>query len=845
MLATKQLRFLIGAYLITCVAAGDAGDDFSNNLFSDLAPYVQPSELANPSTNTVLHVDCWRCSERVTMQYMSQSTGCADNIVLAMAPLGIIAAVVGAIRVGGPSWLRAVIGRARETRATAESELMSSTSGEVCELWNGQAIVRVMGNGPIREFIILLPKGDRADGGGDHVTSRFGDEGDLGDEYLPGHEPSTYERISGKLASEGRDPEESPNGPPIVILRNIHASAPNLTLNVHSQVSRIELYIVATLGIILQLGVLVYFGFTTYYPTLKLRKDGKSVARYAFPCSAIGTILVVAGMLLCSHIVEASTSEKLYRPKHGTQAYVVWLQKSGIVNDQKFEPFAIFPPDSQAILTTSQRANEKGRWRSGMAIISTLVTVIGYIIQFIDLRAMHWSASVTLLGAVFIMTMLRVVVRRDLARFPHSQRLVSEHELDWLAMTLANLQKDPWPPSDAAHGGKHNRPWDWKINAVEKPSNCERLKPLCSGINMPNPTINLARQDSDPNASSMAPRALRIRRDLGELANWYGPASTEAIALARAIEIVMNTLFNAGSRRSDHNSDENSDDSSDESSGDNSNRGFIDKELTWSIAVLMSNTESKPKPEDKPRRKCRLKRKFEPATESEPSTEPKLNSELVRFSVEQDENGNWKAHSDEMDAALSLWLYSVHETGNSQDGDQQGDVEGSIKKKVQDIKFRHPKSDTWLRSKGTSAERCLTLLGQHTPALYRDLNWWLPNGAARIIKVEQHESTECVKSDSAKDDNLLDVDVDERRIVGYVPSCHSGPGSHRYMRRQCSVSPKKDGTEKANAILAVESYTPLKALFAQHMFSGFMWSVAKKMRKPIAKGASISKAHGN
>ena len=89
---------------------------------------------------------------------MSQSTGWADNIILAMAPLGIVTAIVGAIRVGGPSWLKAIIGRARESRAVAESELMSSTSNEVCELWNGGEVVRVMGAGPIREFILLLPE---------------------------------------------------------------------------------------------------------------------------------------------------------------------------------------------------------------------------------------------------------------------------------------------------------------------------------------------------------------------------------------------------------------------------------------------------------------------------------------------------------------------------------------------------------------------------------------------------------------------------------------------------------------------------------------------------------------
>lgn len=83
--------------------------------------------------------------------------GWADNIILAMAPLGIITAIVGAIRVGAPSWLKAVIGRARENLAVAEAELMSSTSQEVCELWNGQEVVRCMGSPSVTEFICLLP----------------------------------------------------------------------------------------------------------------------------------------------------------------------------------------------------------------------------------------------------------------------------------------------------------------------------------------------------------------------------------------------------------------------------------------------------------------------------------------------------------------------------------------------------------------------------------------------------------------------------------------------------------------------------------------------------------------
>src|SRR5690606_2858343 len=85
-------------------------------------------------------------------------------------------------------------------------------------------------------------------------------------------------------------------------------------------------------------------------------KDGSPVPDYAFPCTAIGTLLLIAGMLICGYVVESSTSETWYRPDDQMEARIVWLQKSGTVNDQAFESFAIFPEDAQPLITTSQRA---------------------------------------------------------------------------------------------------------------------------------------------------------------------------------------------------------------------------------------------------------------------------------------------------------------------------------------------------------------------------------------------------------------------------------------------------------------------------------------------------------
>jgi hypothetical protein len=81
--------------------------------------------------------------------------GWLDHIIFSMAPLGILTAIVAAIRVGGPSWLKVVIGRARENRATVEVESMSSTSHEVCELWNGHGIVRTIGRPEVNQIIYL------------------------------------------------------------------------------------------------------------------------------------------------------------------------------------------------------------------------------------------------------------------------------------------------------------------------------------------------------------------------------------------------------------------------------------------------------------------------------------------------------------------------------------------------------------------------------------------------------------------------------------------------------------------------------------------------------------------
>jgi hypothetical protein len=91
--------------------------------------------------------------EQVAKQFLSESLSGWDNFIFAMAPLGIITAVVSVIRVRGSSSLKAFIRRAQENPGDAEAELLSSTSDTTAELWNNGGIARVFGKPTILEFV--------------------------------------------------------------------------------------------------------------------------------------------------------------------------------------------------------------------------------------------------------------------------------------------------------------------------------------------------------------------------------------------------------------------------------------------------------------------------------------------------------------------------------------------------------------------------------------------------------------------------------------------------------------------------------------------------------------------
>ncbi|KAH7187517.1 hypothetical protein BKA60DRAFT_687031 [Fusarium oxysporum] len=794
--------------LFTPIGKADSGDDFSNNLFSDLAPLLA------------------LFGERVTMQFLSQTLGWADCVILAMAPLGVITTIVSAIRVEGPPWLKAIIGRSRENRSVAEMELMSSTSQETCELWNGDDVVRCQGLAPVKEFICLFPPNIPISEIKRVRITRLEDEEANPNGLMKRQEPQAngvaqalraLERkvnnfwigfwsrtrsmdveapvsISLQHLAQEDNGQQKPE-PEMVILRNTETQAPNITLNRHNKVTRRHLFIAAVFGSTIQLGVLIYFGLISYYYPSKFKRAEKAVLGYAFPFSATGTVLLVTGTFLCAHVVDRSTNEVIYEPTQGYVAKVVWLQSKQTVSDQVFRSFDLYPQECPQTITTSQRSGpmdeSKGKRGStseykslpiNLSVVGTGISLAGFFIQFIGLRAMHWSASVGQLITIFIMTVVRAFVRRGFTARIHDVQLREKFELDELAMALGN------PDSRLDSGSTDGEPvfdfglskggsWTVMMNEDKSPENPSDDSSQASSINTPGTRAKSTDTSMPPAESTMirtnniAQDILQLRTKLAQLADWRGPASTEATQLAEAIEATIDSL--------------------------------CPKEgpdlFSWTINVKVLDEKG-------------------------------LDKILpVVLQLKRNE-GHWKCRVDELDSVLSLWLCSVDKKRHVSTGNL--DDSGSKRPLQMD-------NDAWFRKKSSETRGGLVLIGQQTNELGRCLKWWMPTDWSYQVSIEN-------------DETLANWDL--WRVLGAKRTGYSkGEAATRSLKNSISNSnlennsssedPSDDSSRSSSrsslssdqvlSFLAIQSHESLESLYAKHIFYAFIWAAVERMDKAI------------
>ncbi|KAF2649932.1 hypothetical protein K491DRAFT_579085, partial [Lophiostoma macrostomum CBS 122681] len=346
-------------------------------------------------------------------QFLSEAYSIWDCVIFATAPLGIITAIVTAIRISGPLWMCALIGRAREDLSSVELELMSSTSRDVGEIWNGETIVRSAGRLNVVQLILIRSESD---------------------------DPPPKPKSDGSLDPQD-DAEKAASEAPKIDVREFE-NAPNISLNLHSGSEWAILASAALIGTVLQLGVVVYSGSVTFHSGLRKLIPPYSdhvphLAKMGFILLASGTVILTLALIVVCNVIETSTSEREWRVDNQLkEVRVMWLQRERYVGDQQFDAAILFAREDKHRVLTSQRSSGMKRrvkrsaniesirhniWRhvasnrtEWITLTSTTIAMVGFGLQFQGLRFLNWSCSLVQLAAIFAMTLIRATLRRGL-----------------------------------------------------------------------------------------------------------------------------------------------------------------------------------------------------------------------------------------------------------------------------------------------------------------------------------------------------------------------------------------------------------------------------------------------
>lgn len=329
--------------------------------------------------------------------------------------------------------------------------MLSSTSNEVCELFDGTQIVRVLGEPDTKEFVYDERTNDMS-------PNVWGLKEALKDRKLTieftGVSQSTlhpfrkwfskykfrlldyirkdskYEQRKQREMHKLNAREYKLGAREQKIFDSLSSSAPNIILNAPNAVaSSKELWTFALVGIASQILVLIFGALTTYHWDFK--KAGSPIASYAYPCTLTGTIAVSAGLLTCSHVIEGSTDEcnllahadenttgvlriqracsaRFVTNPHFFQTYLLLsyrrtrILKQGawflipigaliadLISEQHFASFALFNSRKTSSGTYLRTSRLNDRKFTVMATIGCSISITGFIVQFIGLRALQ------------------------------------------------------------------------------------------------------------------------------------------------------------------------------------------------------------------------------------------------------------------------------------------------------------------------------------------------------------------------------------------------------------------------------------------------------------------------
>lgn len=242
----------------------------------------------------------------------------------------------------------------------------------------------------------------------------------------------------------------------------------------------------AIFGTLLQSGVIVFAVWIAYvgkfarserggHVETKESEKNSSAAYWGFPIFALGTAILISGMFWCAWLIERSTSEEYFKAGPGKKLRIYWLQPCNqSVGDKIFDAFAHSAELDEYITSWKDVKSKRSyKWQVSLAVG---LTMAGFILQFIGLRALHFFVALSQLGATLIMSAIRAGLRTRRMGSNKNElqdeilNAVEGHELDWQAL---QVERDK--------GSHDESPDSWEVVCRPKPAVFNDGKPLQTG----------------------------------------------------------------------------------------------------------------------------------------------------------------------------------------------------------------------------------------------------------------------------------------------------------------------------------------------------------------------------
>jgi hypothetical protein len=314
------------------------------------------------------------------------------------------------------------INRARDSPDDEEKEILSSTSANVREIWDGKRVIRQIGQSQTAELVYNTKW---QPGFGLKVAEPL--EVALDNSMLQARKKS---RMSSKKL--GPRPGAKDNG-----WRILAGKAPNITLHIEQAIPEPwKVMLFMSVGLMVQASVMIINALVVYrWRWLRLRSI---VAPYGYPTWAAGTVAIALGVTLCARVVESSTSEYVLLPEENFDTghlRIIRLQRGN--PESKIPAYSINNAENNSQINISKRtfspalegdgmaalASQEGttvaRTKLVLTVCGSILTLAGFICQNIGTRELHWSAGVLQLGVTIILAMLRAWLRRHVGDAPN------------------------------------------------------------------------------------------------------------------------------------------------------------------------------------------------------------------------------------------------------------------------------------------------------------------------------------------------------------------------------------------------------------------------------------------